>query len=221
MWGSVVFFVKAKRGPWTRKFAKHYTRQMLVRYHDWFLPHPMKFVPHSELCKLCSWNSVAKEIKVLSVSMAQRFPKQHYFFWSLMLCWPRIIVYQNSETNVMHFLFSLLRINDLYMFRAYLINWIKSASRWFHYTDFSEGSLPSPTCSGKSDMQLKMNVEYWRNEADGEIEVLGENPLSMPLCTTHIIWPRPGSSRDLRVEKPPINGVRHGRALFETEPRLH
>jgi hypothetical protein len=27
---------------------------------------------------------------------------------------------QYSETNVMHFLFSLLRINDLYMFRALL-----------------------------------------------------------------------------------------------------
>jgi hypothetical protein len=29
-------------------------------------------------------------------------------------------VYQYIETNVMHFLFSLLRINDLYMFRALL-----------------------------------------------------------------------------------------------------
>jgi hypothetical protein len=30
------------------------------------------------------------------------------------------IVYQYSESNVMHFLFSLLRINGLYMFRALL-----------------------------------------------------------------------------------------------------
>jgi hypothetical protein len=29
-------------------------------------------------------------------------------------------VFQYSETNVMHFLFSLLRIKDLYMFRALL-----------------------------------------------------------------------------------------------------
>jgi hypothetical protein len=39
---------------------------------------------------------------------------------NLMFCWPCIIVYQYSETNVMHFLFSLLRINGLYMFRALL-----------------------------------------------------------------------------------------------------
>jgi hypothetical protein len=79
--------------------------------------------------------------------------------------------YQYSETNVMHFLFNLLGIEGLYMFRAllahpqevlnkhtkcrlcstppedeqvmletcrepqFLINWIKSASCWFHYTD--------------------------------------------------------------------------------------
>jgi hypothetical protein len=84
----------------------------------------------------------------------------------LMFCWPCIIVYQYSETNVMHCLFNLLRIKGLYMFRALLshpqeaphkrhlvlrmcyvswlhqdwsetqiqlINWIKSASRWFHF----------------------------------------------------------------------------------------
>jgi hypothetical protein len=38
----------------------------------------------------------------------------------LMFCWPCIIVYQYSETNVMHFLFNLLRIKDLYMIRALL-----------------------------------------------------------------------------------------------------
>jgi hypothetical protein len=38
----------------------------------------------------------------------------------LMFCWPCIIVYQYSETNVMNFLFSLLRIKGLYMFRALL-----------------------------------------------------------------------------------------------------
>jgi hypothetical protein len=32
----------------------------------------------------------------------------------------RMKVYQYSETNVMHFLFNLLRIMDLYMFRALL-----------------------------------------------------------------------------------------------------
>jgi hypothetical protein len=108
----------------------------------------------------------------------------------LMFCWPCIIVYQYSETKVMHFLFNLLRVKGLYMFRALLaqpqvplhkkhlvycvrvmsvgcyqgcssnpsavcaaypedqqvmlqicrcswfwINWMQSASRWFHYTD--------------------------------------------------------------------------------------
>jgi hypothetical protein len=35
-----------------------------------------------------------------------------------MFCCPCIIVHQYSETNVMHFLFHLLKINGLYMFRA-------------------------------------------------------------------------------------------------------
>jgi hypothetical protein len=35
-----------------------------------------------------------------------------------MFCWPCIIVYRYSETNVMHFLFNLLRIKGLYIFRA-------------------------------------------------------------------------------------------------------
>jgi hypothetical protein len=39
---------------------------------------------------------------------------------NLKFCWPCIIVYQYSETNVMQFLFSLLRIKGLYMFRALL-----------------------------------------------------------------------------------------------------
>jgi hypothetical protein len=41
-------------------------------------------------------------------------------FGSLMFCWPCIVVYQFSETNVMHFLFNLLRIKGLYMFQALL-----------------------------------------------------------------------------------------------------
>jgi hypothetical protein len=39
---------------------------------------------------------------------------------NLMVCWPCIVVYQYSETSVMHFLFKLLRIKCLYMFRASL-----------------------------------------------------------------------------------------------------
>jgi hypothetical protein len=37
-----------------------------------------------------------------------------------MFCRPCIVIYKYSETNVMHFLLSLLRIKDLYMFRALL-----------------------------------------------------------------------------------------------------
>jgi hypothetical protein len=37
--------------------------------------------------------------------------------WNLMFCWPCNVVYQYNET-VMHFLFSLLRIKGLFMFRA-------------------------------------------------------------------------------------------------------
>jgi hypothetical protein len=38
----------------------------------------------------------------------------------LIFCWPCITVYQYSETNTMHFLFNLLTIKGLYMFRALL-----------------------------------------------------------------------------------------------------
>jgi hypothetical protein len=38
----------------------------------------------------------------------------------LTFCWPCITVYQYRETNVMQFLFSLLRVKGLYMFRALL-----------------------------------------------------------------------------------------------------
>jgi hypothetical protein len=37
-----------------------------------------------------------------------------------MFCWPCTIVYQYSETNVMNFLFNLLRIKSLYMFQVLL-----------------------------------------------------------------------------------------------------
>jgi hypothetical protein len=39
---------------------------------------------------------------------------------NLMFCCPCIIIYQCSKTNVMHFLFSVLRIKGLYIFRALL-----------------------------------------------------------------------------------------------------
>jgi hypothetical protein len=39
-----------------------------------------------------------------------------------MCCWPCIITYQYSETNVMYFLFNLLRIKSLYVFRVLLVH---------------------------------------------------------------------------------------------------
>jgi hypothetical protein len=51
-------------------------------------------------------------------SVAYIFPLLFTLF--TLFCWPCVILYQYSGTNVMHFLFSLLRIKGLYMFRALL-----------------------------------------------------------------------------------------------------
>jgi hypothetical protein len=51
---------------------------------------------------------------VVNFDLSVKYNSKH-----LMFCW-LFILYQYSETNVMHFLFSLLRIKDLYMFRALL-----------------------------------------------------------------------------------------------------
>jgi hypothetical protein len=45
-----------------------------------------------------------------------------YYAHYLMYCWPCIIVYQYSETNVMHVSFNLLRNKSLYMCRALLVH---------------------------------------------------------------------------------------------------
>jgi hypothetical protein len=47
-----------------------------------------------------------------------------------MVCLPYITVYQYSETNVIHFLFSLLRIKDLYTFRALLAHPQEVLHKW-------------------------------------------------------------------------------------------
>ena len=80
-------FFEAKMGPANKKVCKtpHQTgagtEPRLVLYQ-----HPIKSIPQSALWKLCSWESITnrlktKEMKVLSVSMVQRFPKQRYCFW--------------------------------------------------------------------------------------------------------------------------------------------
>jgi hypothetical protein len=43
------------------------------------------------------------------------FNTYHYY---LLFCWPCIIVYEYSETNVMHFLFSLIRIKGITHIRS-------------------------------------------------------------------------------------------------------
>jgi hypothetical protein len=50
--------------------------------------------------------------------------------FNLMSCSPYITVYQYSETNVNHFLFNLLRINGLYMFRALLAHPQEALHKW-------------------------------------------------------------------------------------------
>jgi hypothetical protein len=64
-----------------------------------------------------SWlHSVSYDVVASKVKRADgRTPQTNFMF-----SWPCIIVYQYSETNVMHFLFSLLRIKGLYMVRALL-----------------------------------------------------------------------------------------------------
>jgi hypothetical protein len=52
--------------------------------------------------------------------LIQYVQKSARYTQRITFCWPGIIVYQCSETNVMHFLFNLLRIKGLYMFRALL-----------------------------------------------------------------------------------------------------
>jgi hypothetical protein len=57
------------------------------------------------------------------------------------------LVYQYSETNMMHFLFNLLRIKGLYMFRASLLSYIKDACSFVIYV---KGSLHSTVVVNKT-----------------------------------------------------------------------
>lgn len=53
---------------------------------------------------------------------------------------------------------------------------------------FIEGSHASPNCpSRKCSMQIKMCIEYWRNDIDrGKTEVLGDKHVLVPLCLSQI-----------------------------------
>jgi hypothetical protein len=78
----------------------------------------------------------------------------------------RLLYYQYSETNVMHFLFTLLRINGLYMFRALLAHpqeaWHKRHLVYCGrvmsvgcYQDLS-GTEPSAACATPSEDEQVM-----------------------------------------------------------------
>jgi hypothetical protein len=85
----------------------------------------------------------------IAVSITQRFSIR--YLWNCgVLIWEDFILYkinQYSETNEMHFLFNLLRIKGLYM-------WIKSASRWFHYTDI-------PWCTVNKTIRHKICIRIF------------------------------------------------------------
>jgi hypothetical protein len=59
-----------------------------------------------------------RQMKILSQlqKTEREFPLSRTWFWK------RSFEYQYSETNVMYFLFSLLRIKGLYMFRTLLVH---------------------------------------------------------------------------------------------------
>jgi hypothetical protein len=78
------------------------------------------------ICFMMSRNSSLDNILVLTSLKTNTVNR--YFF--LMFCWPWIIVYQHSETNVMHFLFNLLWLQGLYVFRALLAHPQKALNKW-------------------------------------------------------------------------------------------
>jgi len=55
-----------------------------------------------------------------------------------------------------------------------------------------ESSQISPVCpSGKSNMQMKVSMERWWNDIDGETEVLGETSVSLsPQISHRLVWNR-------------------------------
>jgi hypothetical protein len=114
-------------------------RKLPILTWKWIPHHP---VCGQSLCVMCNWKTlksmvtsfqyVLLEVPKLFSSRNSNMPsvtwKATYWgtdFWiwlwrgsfillSIMFCWLCIVVYQYSETNMMHFLFSLLRIKGLY-----------------------------------------------------------------------------------------------------------
>jgi hypothetical protein len=78
-------------------------------------------------------------------------------YW--MFCWPCIIVYQYSATNVMHFLFSLLRTEGLYMFRALLAHPQEVLHKWHFF--FYIYTLYYTVCSDAMGNTTYVNALVW------------------------------------------------------------
>jgi hypothetical protein len=81
-----------------------------------YLTHKCTVTDNLKLFKIC-----ALSLRLQKVSTPVAFTHQQLFFFFISLRnVAKILFCQHSKTNVMHFLFSLLRIKGLYMFRALL-----------------------------------------------------------------------------------------------------
>jgi hypothetical protein len=75
------------------------------------------------------WKAIIIMFRMIPCSELAQIKRTHIHTFStkvtcatgdIIFYWPCITVYQYSESNAMHFLFNLLRIKGLYMFRALL-----------------------------------------------------------------------------------------------------
>jgi hypothetical protein len=66
--------------------------------------------------KTSNWSNITGNF----IHIRKKCLQNKNILFNLMFCWPCIIVYQYSKTNVMLFLFNLLRIMGLYVFQALL-----------------------------------------------------------------------------------------------------
>jgi hypothetical protein len=86
------------------------------------------------------WNFpgvITENLKIFEIFRTSVFCFFSVVFYTnqyLLFCWPFIILYQYSETNMMHFLFSLLRIKGLYIRSRRYTNDINPGAANWHNT---------------------------------------------------------------------------------------
>jgi hypothetical protein len=120
---TVAYFKKAPAVPWVTNSNKYKLRLFYL-------------VTRSYLSELnCPTGRMFAGISCQPAKYTQIYDDMDDYeymddFTFLMFCWPCLIIYQYSETNVMHFLFSLLRIKGLYMFRALLAHLQEALNKW-------------------------------------------------------------------------------------------